>query len=322
MTTIHYQDQRYTCNNSESVLECLLRHGAAVPHGCRSGVCQSCMIRVQAGPIPGAAQQGLKPTLQQQGYALACQLIPEQDIHVTLADDDALPILDAEVVEKTPLSHAIMRVRLRPADPFDYHPGQFINLHHSEWVRSYSIASLPHENALELHIERIANGKVSGWVHDHLTIGQTVRIDGPHGNCYYLDDAPEQNILLVGTGSGLAPLWGIVRDALHRRHLGQIELFHGSSSGDRLYLCDELRDLAQHHDNFHYTPCVSGPNPPANTTAGRANDIALAKLPNLSGWRVFLCGHPAMVEQTKKQAFLAGALLQDILSDPFLPAAD
>ena len=321
MTTITYQNHSYHCDTGETVLECLLRHGVAVPHGCRSGVCQSCMMRVVTGVAPSVAQQGLKSTLQQQGYVLSCQLVPQADIGVAPADN-ALPVIEAEVVDKTPLNDVITRLRLRIDSPFDYRAGQFLNLHHDDLVRSYSIASLPHEGVVELHIERIANGKVSGWIHDDLTVGDTVHIDGPHGSCYYLDDNSQQPLLLIGTGSGLAPLWGIARDALHHHHQGEIHLFHGSSTADRLYLSDELHALVHRHDNFFYTPCVSGANPPPSAAAGRANDIALAKSPKLNGWRVFLCGHPRMVENTKKQAFLAGASLQDIFSDPFLPAAD
>ena len=51
---------------------------------------------------------------------------------------------------------------------------------------------------------------------------------------------------------------------------------------------------------------------------GRANEVALKKVSDLKGWRVYLCGHPDMVNDTKKQAFLKGASMQDIFSDPFL----
>jgi NAD(P)H-flavin reductase len=50
---------------------------------------------------------------------------------------------------------------------------------------------------------------------------------------------------------------------------------------------------------------------------GRANDIALSRLPDLKGWRVFLCGHPEMVNETKRQAYLNGASLKDIYADAF-----
>ena len=50
---------------------------------------------------------------------------------------------------------------------------------------------------------------------------------------------------------------------------------------------------------------------------GRAADLALAAHPDLTGWRVFLCGHPGMVKTSKKLSYLAGASMADIYSDPF-----
>jgi ferredoxin-NADP reductase len=125
--------------------------------------------------------------------------------------------------------------------------------------------------------------------------------------------------LLIGTGSGLAPLYGIARDALHQGHRGLIRLYHGSRAAAGLYLGDDLNHLAAAHPNFHYEPCISG----ASSVSGRdpvaALDRAMRDQPDLSGWRVYLCGNPQMVEAARLATFLAGAASSDILADPFLP---
>ncbi len=322
MTTIKYSDKDYSLNDDESVLECLERHSVAIPSGCRKGTCQSCMMKSVEGTPTTVSQGGLKPTLQDQGYFLACICKPENDLCVTLADDNALPKVEAKVLEKTPLNDHIMRLRLAPDSPLDYKPGQFINVHHNKITRSYSLASIQSEDFLELHIERIPNGRMSGWIHDEICIGDSITIDGPHGDCYYLDNKPEQNLLLIGTGSGLAPLWGIARDALAQGHQGEIHIFHGSRDADKLYLVDELKALSEQHEQINYTPCASGEAIPEGISAGRANTVALAAHTSLSHWRIYLCGHPAMVSETKRKAFLAGASLQDIYADAFEIATD
>jgi len=322
MTTIKYSDQDYSLNDNESVLECLERHGVAIPFGCRKGVCQSCMMKSVEGTPTAVSQGGLKPTLQDQGYFLSCICKPETDLGVTLADASALPKVTAKVVEKTALNEHIIRLRIAPDSQLDYKPGQFINLHHNNITRSYSLASIQSEEFLELHIERLPNGLMSGWIHDDVCVGDNITIDGPHGDCYYLNNKPEQNLLLVGTGSGLAPLWGIARDAIAQGHRGEIHIFHGSRNADKLYLVDELKALSQQHEQVHYTPCASGESVPEGITAGRANAIALATHPSLSHWRIYLCGHPAMVNETKRKAFLSGASLQEIYADAFEIAAD
>lgn len=128
---------------------------------------------------------------------------------------------------------------------------------------------------------------------------------------------PEKPLLLIGTGSGLAPLYGIIQDALHQGHKGPISLFHGSSHPEGLYLADELQSLSARYDHCSYTPAVSRALSTTSATLGRANEIALSTHTRLSGWRVYLCGHPEMVHTTKKKAFLAGAAMREIHADPF-----
>lgn len=124
-------------------------------------------------------------------------------------------------------------------------------------------------------------------------------------------------MLLLGTGTGLAPLVGIARDALAPGHRGPIHLFHGSRARSGLYLEEVLKNLAGRFPNFSYFPCLSGEDVPAGYTRGRADDVALEAHPDLTGWRVFLCGAPDMVRTTKRRAYLAGARLDDIHADPF-----
>lgn len=317
MTKITFAGVDYSCNPGETVLEALLRQGAEPPSSCRSGSCQTCMMRAVAGTPPADAQKGLKPTLQHRGFFLACICKPEMDMTVAVAGEEALPRIATTVVEKSMLNSQIARLRLRPESAIDFQSGQFINLHRPDGlIRSYSIASLHNEGVIELHVERVANGRMSGWLHDDVRAGDNIEIDGPHGDCFYLSEKPQQNLLLIGTGSGLAPLWGIARSALEHGHQGEIHLFHGSRSPEKLYLVDELRALASQHGNFFYTPCVSGENS-AGFTAGRANEVALQRFPKLGGWGVYLCGHPEMVNNTKRDTFLAGANFQDIYADPF-----
>jgi ferredoxin-NADP reductase len=158
---------------------------------------------------------------------------------------------------------------------------------------------------------------MSAWVHEQLSAEDSVEISQPLGECYYRPGNPEQALLLIGTGCGLAPLYGVIRDALHQGHSGPIWLYHGSRSCDGLYLIDELRDLAREHRNFAYVPCVSNEPTLDGVLQLRANDAAFKQNANLKNWRVFLCGHPDMVNAAKKKAFLAGANLKDIHADAF-----
>lgn len=322
MVNIRFANEKYALEPDETVLECLERTAHEMPFSCRNGVCLTCMMRARAGALPDAAQAGLRESQKQQGYFLPCVCRPDDDLEIESPTDAEL-FGRATVSEIAHLSASICRLRLRTATPLFYHAGQFINLRRKDGLmRSYSLASLPRiENFLELHIKRLGGGEMSNWIHDDLVVGEAFDIQGPNGDCYYVGGAHDRPLLLIGNGSGLAPLYGIARDALVDGHRGPIYLYHGSRTAKGLYYCDELNALAQDHENFHYRPCLSGDE--AETRAalgareGRAEMMAFADHDKLSGWGVYLCGYPPMVQSAKKLAFLAGAALQDILADSF-----
>lgn len=318
MVAIRYADDRFELHERESVLDGLTRHGVPVPSSCRSGVCQTCLMQATEGTPPEAAQRGLKETLKQQNHFLACVCHPVEDLAVALPGEAGAAI-PATVRGLELLTEDIMHVALESHAPIDYRPGQFINLLRGRGLsRSYSIASVPdRDEHIHLHVRKLAGGRMSGWIHDELRPGLTVELQGPAGDCFYVPGHPDQPLLLIGTGSGLAPLYGIVRDALDQGHSGPIRLFHGSRDIRGIYLTDELRALAREHSNFDYVPCLSGPQVPTGFFAGRVHDVALRENPDLRDWRLFLCGHPDMVKQAKKRAFLAGASMKDIYADAF-----
>jgi ferredoxin-NADP reductase/ferredoxin len=322
MPSIIYGGQSYQCKEHESVLDCMTAHDVTVPSSCRAGLCQTCLMQALTGKVPEVAQVGLKPTLAAQNYFLACACYPEEDMEVKLPSL-GVGKYSAAVVDINPLNADIVCLELSIGTKLKYKAGQFINLHKDTvTARSYSLASVPEiDEHLHLHIRKLPDGQVSPWVHQALKVGDSVDISDANGNCFYIADNPDQNLLLIGTGSGLAPLYGIIRDALIQGHRGAIKLYHGSKTAESLYLSEELKSLAVRYPNFAYRPCVSGHSVPQGLASGRAHDVAIKENEDLAGWRIFLCGHPEMVATGKKLAFFAGASMRDIYADPFISMA-
>jgi len=240
---------------------------------------------------------------------------------IVLPDSEAFRTATT-VLDITPLNASVLRLRLKQPENFSYFAGQYVTIYKEDHIgRSFSLASVPGvDDFLEFHIQVIPNGTVSGWIQQALSPNDNITIGEAMGNCIYTNDNPMQPLALIGTGTGLAPLYGIVRTALFNQHKGDIRLYHGSRNPDNLYLQNTLRQLAEQHANVSYIPCLSGPEPTPGTLPGRANDIALNDIVNFSGWRVFLCGNTGMVNAGKRATFLAGASMQDIHADPFAHA--
>lgn len=316
---LSYQGSVYTTQEGESVLECLLREGAHLPHACKAGVCQSCLAQCVAGDIPREAQVGLKDTLTAGGFFLACQCIPINNMDI--ADPSAAGLdIEAHILEKTFLNHQVMMLRLHIRAPFAPKPGQYLTLLNAEGTaRSYSVANNPENDGyVELHIKIIENGRMGGWL-TKAKLGQDVILRGPHGNCFYTSCAgKDYPITLAGAGTGLAPLYGIALDALAQGHAGPIRLFHGGRDEEDLYLNAALLALEDIYENFTYTPCILQSE---QTTPQDLKEALLASLPEDKGHlRLFLCGSPQMVNTLKTKAFLSGLPSKNIFVDAFLPS--
>jgi len=323
MTNIKIGENSYSCESEETVLDSLLRQGVDISYACKKGTCHSCMVRCTDGAPPEKAQRDLKDTLRNQNYFLSCLCIPERDMTIRLPKQSEL-FSEGTVVVNEMLNRNTILLIVECQDILEYKAGQFVNLQREDGLtRSYSIANTPQESkTLEFHIRRLPGGQFSEWVHDNVKVGDTLAVSEPQGHCFYIPERKEQGVLLVGTGSGLAPLVGILNDALAQGHSGPIQLFHGSSEKEDLYRIDEMRALSDKYENFSYTPCISGKDVPEGFEHGRANSVALEKVTDLKDWRVFLCGHPDMIMDMKTQVFLKGVSIADIYTDAFLVSAE
>ncbi|MFV1983236.1 MAG: FAD-binding oxidoreductase [Thiohalomonadales bacterium] len=324
MRKIIFKKKSYTCLENETVLETLLRHEISVSYSCGIGVCQSCLLKTSSSDIPENSQIGLNKTLILKNYFLPCVCEPKRDFKIIESKEHEI-FIDSVVIEKHWLSKKICQFILEKPDNLQFHPGQFINIRNKNLLtRSYSIASAPKLDTIELHVKHLQNGQMSNWMCSDLEPGDSIEIQGANGESFYDVKTTTQNILLIGTGTGLAPLLGIVRDAVANNHLGDIHLYHGSRYCDGLYLIKNMQQLAKKHQNIHYYPCISSSNSLLNNVKKipnciheRADEYALENHNSLKNWKVYLCGHPEMVKKLKSKAYLAGASLNDIHIDPY-----
>lgn len=322
MARVVYRERAHEVPEGTTVLDALLADGVLLPHACRAGACGACVVRVRSGPVPPKAQLGLPRAWIARGCVYACQCRPEGDL-VIEAPGEGLRAA-GEIAESAPLSPSVARVRVRVPASFEAVRGQYVTLERGGTARSFSIADRALDGAaatLELHIRRIPGGALSPYLCDEARPGDPVSVTGPFGDCVYAGTSPDAPLVLAGTGTGLAPLWGILRDALDAGHRAPIWLFHGAASPAGLYLQEELAALAARREGLHYIATVLARGDGPHTLEEGPLDAVVARhVPKARGARAFVCGAPEVVQATKKKIFLAGAATRDISSDPFLPA--
>lgn len=321
MARVTFEGCRYPLHEGERVLDALLRGGANVSFSCRRGSCQACLLRATHGDPGDDARRTLRAAMRERGYFLPCLAKPREDLTVERPDLSEL-FVRVVVQEKTSLSRDVVRLRLEPETNLTWRAGQYVNVRRADGlVRSYSLASIPEEDYyLELHVRRIEGGAMSTFLFDDVRVGDELEIQGPVGTCFYDPATRARPLLLVGGGTGLAPLVGIARDALRQGHEGEVFLYHGARARDGLYLREELEALAASEPRLRFVACVSDADPGPGVERGLVTDVAFARHPDLSRFVVFLCGAPEMVHDARVRAYAAGASRADTHADPFEPA--
>ncbi|MFA5982951.1 MAG: FAD-binding oxidoreductase [Methylococcaceae bacterium] len=240
-----------------------------------------------------------------------------------MTDPDILkPIkITTSVCAKDHLNETLLRLRLNiPDQAYPYFAGQRLKLYNATGIgRDYCLSSVPGlDNFLELHISLTPNGALMPWIFEELEVGAQVQI-GPASSDFHCTASHQKPILLIGTGIALAPLYGILREALIKnQHKADIRLFHETHNKDEYYIIQDLILLQTEYSNFSYKHFVSGSQPNSvDTNLIHTSEMAFGDLTDLRDWEIFLCGDQNMIERVKHDALELNANANFILEEPF-----
>jgi len=166
--------------------------------------------------------------------------------------------------------------------------------------RSYSIASSPEDERLELLVRRMDAGELSSHLIDELRMGDRVELRGPIGHRHFTWDLDAGGpLLLVAGGCGIAPLMAIIR---HRAAVGDdvlTRLLYSSRSPDDIAYGDELDHLAKIDESLEVIHTLTRAQPPGWTGYRRRIDKEML---NKVAWRpeekplAFVCGPTPLVK--------------------------
>lgn len=310
---------------NESVLDAALREkGAVLPYGCRNGTCGSCMGKILAGEIvyPAERPPGLSEREQAEGKALLCQARPQSDLviearEIKTGGDIAVKILPCRVERRELLAPDVMRLYLRlpSVERLQFLAGQYVDILLADGRRrSFSLANPPHaDDLLELHVRRVPGGFFTDYVFDKMKEKALLRFQGPLGTFFLREDSPRP-IILIGGGTGFAPLKGILEHAFHIGLGRPLHLYWGARAKVDLYLDGLPRRWEAEHPNFRYTPVLSEPRPEDGWggRTGWVHEAVAADYPDLSGHEVYMSGPPPMI-RAAKPAFAARGLPEERL---------
>jgi NAD(P)H-flavin reductase len=165
----------------------------------------------------------------------------------------------------------------------------------SSFVRYYSLASLPSpSHHLVLLVNAGEQGKGGAFLMEH-SVGDELYCSGPFGS-FHLHDDPERDLLFVGTGTGIAPLWSMIASLLEHSCSQPMTLLWGLRSEPDIYYLEELQRWADRHSNFSFTLTLSQPGQNWRGKTGRVTHL-LQEFPRVDHLAVYVCGNQKMVAE-------------------------
>ncbi|MFZ2974280.1 MAG: CDP-6-deoxy-delta-3,4-glucoseen reductase [Ferribacterium limneticum] len=327
--TVQPSGRAFSAEAGETLLDAGLRQGLILPYGCKDGACGACKGKVVSGTVDHGKSQPHALTDEEKaaGMTLFCCASAESDLvieckQLALASDIPVKTLPSRIEKLDKLAPDVIEMHLRlPANErFEFLAGQYIDILLKDGKkRSYSLASPPRdENMLELHIRHVPGGLFTEQVFSTLKVRDILRFNGPHGSFYLREDSSKPMILLAG-GTGFAPVKSIVEHAIAKNITRPMFIYWGAKARVDLYQNALPEKWAADHANISYTPVLSEPSAGDEWTGrtGFVHQAVLADFPDLSGYQVYACGSPLMIEAAKRDFVAQGMPEEEFFADAF-----
>jgi CDP-4-dehydro-6-deoxyglucose reductase len=325
----------FSVEPGETLLAGGIRQGVGLPYGCKDGACGSCKCKKISGTVVHGNHQdkALSAAEEAAGMVLTCCATATSDLVLEsrqVSLEGALPVrkMPARISSMARKSPDVMQLQLQlPAsESFQYRAGQYLDVLLRDGARrSYSMANAPHTGpALELHIRHMPGGRFTDLVFGSMKERDIVRIEGPMGSFYLREDSAKP-VVLLASGTGFAPIKALIEHMQERQITRPATLFWGGRRPHDLYMDDWVRAQCAVMPTLSYVPVVSDalPEDGWQGRTGFVHQAVLEDIPDLSGYQVYACGAPVVVESAQRDfSDLAGLDEAEFFADAFTSEAD
>jgi len=211
----------------------------------------------------------------------------------------------AEVIEVVPETPRTKSLLLEVPGWEGHRAGQHVDVRLTapdgyQAQRSYSIASAPEEEMVELVVDRLDDGEVSPYLTDELRSGDKLELRGPIGGWFTWEAEEGGPLLLVGGGSGVAPLMAMIRHRAASGSEASCRLLYSSRSYEEIIYREELETLAARDASLEVFHTLTRSRPPDWTGYARRIDAEMLRevsWPANENPLPFVCGPTSFVEE-------------------------
>lgn len=328
--TINNGDKKLEVEGGGSLLSQLAAKEIFIPSACGGrGSCAYCKVTVTSGGgmITPVEDPYLSPEERTNNIRLACQVKVRNDIDISIPKEYfSVKKYRGKLLSKRQMTHDIVELRIQLLEPtsITFEAGQYAQLEskaykgHDSVMRAYSISSVPSDTGhIEFMIRKVPNGICTTWVFDHLKEGDEVNLSGPYGE-FHLRPT-EAPIIFIAGGSGMAPIWSMLRTMKEKGSNRKAQYFFGAQTQRDLFLVDELKQLESDLSGFSFIPALS--NEPQdsgwNGDSGLITDVVARHVPDASQHEAYLCGSPGMINACINVLTKAGMPEENVYYDKF-----
>ena len=212
--------------------------------------------------------------------------------------------MTAKLAEKEEYSHryCLYRFELLAPHKIANEAGQYVMLDVGEGQkRAYSMCDRPDiDSSFEILVDHEPGGVGVNFLRS-LQFGQEVQLIAPLGGLTIKPEwSSSEPLVLIATGSGIAPFKAIVTDLLQiKKDLRPLQLYWGMRHDDDLFWLDDFTGIAVAYPQFQFVPLVSRPSDLWSGQTGRVTDY-LRQIEVPASARYLLCGRGEMLDEVKQ----------------------
>jgi len=314
--------RKFQARAGETILDAALRQNIVLPYSCKNGSCASCLCRLDQGRVgyPYNAPVALEQADLFAGHCLACQAVAQTDLVIDAREIEQLADLPvrkwpARVESLRRFTPEVMGLRLKlpAAARLQFLAGQYVDILMPDGKRrAFSIASPPSQSEfIELHVKHVDGGGFTSHVFNGMQVKDILRLEGPLGT-FFFRRSSKGPAVLVGGGTGFAPLKAIIEELIHLGDERPLDLFWGARTADDLYARDLIGRWQREHPALNFIPVVAEPDSSWDGETGLVHEAVLRHHPDLSAWSVYMSGPPAMIHAARP-AFISAGVAEDCL---------
>jgi propane monooxygenase reductase subunit len=315
-------------DEDETILHAAFQQGIMLMHGCKEGQCSACKSFILDGEVDldRYSTFALPDFEEAEGWTLLCRAHPYSDLEIELINYDEEIIhggvpprtISTSVEAVEPLTSDIWFLRLRPDEPFEFKPGQYVDITipGSDHHRSFSMANT-NPDVLEFMIKAYEGGKFSGLLAGGaIRPGDAVEVTGPYG-VFTLRPSSPRRLLFIGGGAGMAPILSLLRSLEETGSQREATYYYGARTEADLFRLEELAGLP-----CGFVPALSEDSNGWKGECGLITDVVSRLEGDVSEVDAYVCGPPPMVEAAIALLEAKGVPEAHIYYDKFTTTAD